>query len=156
MVSFLSKLVVKEVSSAEWHSLRGHYSSLTFHGQSESMLHWKVMWYQSDSLRWSLGRDINPNRSGISKSISRQHSVLHSGYVARKVLLRIKCSKYAEQLLSYPDDPKGSQCVLHPQYAGLTCYRQKGGLFYASEAVLKVLKATEAAFRRRVVETTSK
>ena len=36
----------------------------------------------------------------------------------------------------------------------LTCQRQKGGLFYASEAVLKVLKAKEAAFRRKVVETT--
>ena len=70
------------------------------------------------------------------------------GYVARKVLSRIKCSKYAEQLLSNPDDPKGSQCVLHPQYTELTCCRQKGGLFYASETVLKVLKATEAAFKR--------
>ena len=44
--------------------------------------------------------------------------------------------------------------MLHPQYAELTCHRQKGGLFCASEAVLKVLKATEAAFRRKVVETT--
>ena len=85
-----------------------------------------------------------------------QDNILYyiAGYVARKVLSRIKCSKCAEQLLSDPDDPKGLQCVLHPQYAGLTCHRQKGGLFYASEAVLKVLKATEAAFRRKVVETT--
>ena len=66
----------------------------------------------------------------------------------------IKCSKCTEQLLSDTDDPKGSQCVLPPQYAGLIYHRQKGGLFYASEAVLKVLKATEAAFRRKVVETT--
>ena len=67
---------------------------------------------------------------------------------------KIKCSKCAEQVLSDPDDLKGSQCVLHLQYAEPTCYRQKGGLFYASEGVLKVLKATEAAFRRKVVETT--
>ena len=85
-----------------------------------------------------------------------QDNILYfiAGYIARKVLSRIKCSKCAEQLLSDPDDPKGSQYVLHPQYTECTCHRQKGGLFYASKAVLKVLKATEAAFRRKVVETT--
>ena len=80
-----------------------------------------------------------------------QDNILYyiAGYVAKKALSRIRCSKCAEQLLSDPDDPKGSQYVLHPQYAELTCHRQKGGLSYASEAVLKVLKATEAAFRRK-------
>ena len=44
-----------------------------------------------------------------------QDNILYyiAGYVARKVLSRIKCSKCAE-LFSDPDDSKGPKCVLHP------------------------------------------
>ena len=41
----------------------------------------------------------------------------------------------------------------YPIFAKLTTYQQHGGLVLPSPAVLKIIKATEVVFKRRVIDT---
>ena len=42
-----------------------------------------------------------------------------------------------------------------PFYAKFTASKQKGGLVFPSVAILKIVKATEVIFRRKVIENDS-
>ena len=56
-------------------------------------------------------------------------------------------------MLLDPNNPTALNKASYPIYAKLTCWKQKGGLILPSPAVMKILKATEVVFKRRVIDT---
>ena len=48
-------------------------------------------------------------------------------------------------------DPYGFKAASYPIYTKFTCFKQNGGHYLPSMAVLKIVKATEVIFKKRVV-----
>ena len=44
----------------------------------------------------------------------------------------------------------GFKAVAYPIHTKFTCFKQNGGLLFPSVAVLKIVKATEVIFKKRV------
>ena len=74
-----------------------------------------------------------------------------SGFIVRSLLPKLKCKECRYELLLDVDDPhsfKASEC---PIYAKFTCIKQRDGLLFLSTTVLKIVKAAEVIFKKRVL-----
>ena len=81
-----------------------------------------------------------------------QDNVLYyiSGFVVRALTSKLKCKEYIGELLLDPTDPHALKVTDCPMHAKFTCFKQKGGLILPSPAVLKIVKAVEVLFKKRV------
>ena len=80
---------------------------------------------------------------------SQHHNLLdHNFHGVSKCLL--KCKECIDELLHDPRDPNASKVMDYPINAKFTYSKQKGGLILHSPAVLKIVKATEVLFKKRV------
>ena len=75
-----------------------------------------------------------------------------SGFIVSSLLSKLDCTSCRSELLLDPNDCYASNMSLFPFYAKFTTSKQKGGLVFPSIAVLKIVKATEVIFRRKVIE----
>ena len=73
------------------------------------------------------------------------------GYILQSLLSKVDCEQCKEALLD-TENPHGQNMVFYPLQAKFTCFKQNGGLLFPSMALLKILKAAEVIFRRRIVE----
>ena len=55
-------------------------------------------------------------------------------------------------LLLDVNDPHGFKAASYPIHVKFTCFKQNSGLYFPSMAVLKIIKATEVIFKKRVVQ----
>ena len=78
-----------------------------------------------------------------------------SGFLVRKMLPNVKCRKCRQELLLDPHDAQASRTVEFPVYSLFTLSLQRGGLTLPSSAVMKLVKATEVIFKRRVISCDS-
>ena len=67
------------------------------------------------------------------------------------MLKKLKCEDCQSELLLDVNDPHGFKAASYPIHVKLTCFKQNGGLYFPSMAVLKIVKTTEVIFRKRVV-----
>ena len=67
------------------------------------------------------------------------------------MLKKLKCEDCWSELLLDVNDPHGFKAASYPIHAKFTCFKQNGGLYFPSMAVLKIVKATEVIFKKRVV-----
>ena len=67
------------------------------------------------------------------------------------MLKKLKCEDCQSELLLDVNDPHGFKAASYPYHAKFTCFKQNGGLYFPSMAVLKIVKATEVIFKKRVV-----
>ena len=74
-----------------------------------------------------------------------------SGVLIKSILKTLKCADCRSELLLDVDDPNGFKVVSYPIHPKFTCFKQNGGLLFPSVAVLKIVKATEVIFKKRVV-----
>ena len=74
------------------------------------------------------------------------------GYILQSLLHKVDCEQCKEALLLVTENPHGQNMVFYPLQAKFTCFKQTGGLLSPSIALLKILKAAEVIFRRRVIE----
>ena len=74
------------------------------------------------------------------------------GYILQSLLRKVDCEQCKEALLLDTENPHGQNMVFYPLQAKFTCFKQMGGLLFPSIALLKILKAAEVIFRRRVIE----
>ena len=74
------------------------------------------------------------------------------GYILQSLLRKVDCEQCKEALLLDTENPHGQNMVFYPLQAKFTCFKQTGGLLFPSIALLKILKAAEVIFRRRVIE----
>ena len=74
------------------------------------------------------------------------------GYILQSLLRKVDCEQCKEALLLDTENPHGQNMVFYPLQAKFTCFKQTVGLLFPSIALLKILKAAEVIFRRRVIE----
>ena len=75
------------------------------------------------------------------------------GFIVRHLLHELECLQCKKQLLLDPNSPCARNMTSCPIFAKFTTYKQHGGLVQPSPAVLKIIKATEVVFKRRVIDT---
>ena len=75
------------------------------------------------------------------------------GFIVRKLLCELQCMKCKKELMLDPNDPTARNMISYPVYSRFTKAKQCGGLVMPSPGVLKILKATEVVFKRRVINT---
>ena len=76
-----------------------------------------------------------------------------TGFLVRPLLQKLTCNTCKSALLLDLTDPNATKYPQYPLYAKFTLLKQKGGLIFPSPAVLKIVKATEVLFKRRVLWT---
>ena len=83
-----------------------------------------------------------------------QDNILYyvAGYLVKSLCARLNCRSCQWELLLDPTDCHASKTSVYPLYARFVAFKQKGGLIFPSLAVIKIVKATEVVFRRRVVD----
>ena len=69
------------------------------------------------------------------------------GFIVRKLIPKINCKKYKNELFLNPGDPTAVTMESYPVYAKFACWRQQAGLILPSPVVLRIIKATEVIFR---------
>ena len=74
-----------------------------------------------------------------------------AGYVVRAVMKKLKCTECKSALLLDADNPHALDRESYPLQAKFTCYKQNDGLLFPSQAVLKIVKAAEVIFKKRVL-----
>ena len=67
------------------------------------------------------------------------------------MLKKLKCEDCWSELLLDVNDPHGFKAASYPIHAKFICFKQHGSLYFPSMAVLKIVKATEVIFKKRVV-----
>ena len=75
-----------------------------------------------------------------------------AGYLVKSLCARLHCRSCQWELLLDPTDCHASKTSVYPLYARFVAFKQKGGLIFPSLAVIKIVKATEVVFQRRVVD----
>ena len=76
-----------------------------------------------------------------------------SGFLVKSLLARVQCVTCRAELLLDPKDCHAYKMYnMYPVYAKFTTFKQQGGLVFPFANVLKIVKATEVIFRRRVIE----
>ena len=75
------------------------------------------------------------------------------GYSEHKSSLILMSDTCKSAFLLDPTDPNATKYLQYPLYAKCTLLKQKGGLIFPSPAVLKIVKATDILFKRRVLWT---
>ena len=73
-----------------------------------------------------------------------------SGFLVKSILKTPKCAGCRSELLLDVDDPNGFKAVSYRIHAKFTCFKQNGGLLFPSVEILKIVKATEVIFKKRV------
>ena len=73
-----------------------------------------------------------------------------SGFVIRALISKLKCKECIGELFLDPRDPHALKVMDYPIPAKLTYFKQKRGLILPSAAVLKIVKAAEVLFNKRV------
>ena len=63
------------------------------------------------------------------------------------MLKKLKYEDLWSELLLDVNDPCGFKAASYPIHAKFTCFKQNGGLYFPSMAVLKRVKATEVIFK---------
>ena len=81
-----------------------------------------------------------------------QNNVLYyiSQFVNRALISKLKCMECIGELLLDPRDPHVLKVMDYPIHATFTCFKQKRELILPSPAVLKIVKAAEVVFKKRV------
>ena len=74
-----------------------------------------------------------------------------AGYIVKTLLVRIQCQSCKSELLLDPNDCHALRMPVYPLYARFVAFKQKGGLVFPSLDVIKIVKATEVVFWRRVI-----
>ena len=74
-----------------------------------------------------------------------------AGFLVRPLLQKLTCNTCKSALLLDPTDPNATKYPQYPLYAKFTLLKQKSGLIFPYPAVLKIVKATEVLFKRRVL-----
>ena len=84
-----------------------------------------------------------------------QDNILYytGGFIVCTLLQELECAKYKKELLLDPDNPTARNMTSYPVFAKFTQWKQYGSLVLPSPAVLRILKATEVIFKRRVIDT---
>ena len=84
---------------------------------------------------------------------SLQDNVLYyiSGFIVRSLLKQLQCTVCRSELLLYVHDPHALRRYSFPVQTKFTQFKQQGGLIFPSLAVLRIVKATEVLFKRRVM-----
>ena len=84
-----------------------------------------------------------------------QDNILYyiGGFIVHTLLQELQCTKCKKELLLDPDNPAAANMMQYPVYAKFTRWKQYGKLVLPSPAVLKILKAAEVIFKRRVIDT---
>ena len=76
-----------------------------------------------------------------------------SGFLVKSLLARVQCVTCRDELLLDPRDCHAYKMYnMYPVYAKFTAFKQQDRLVFPSASVLKIVKATEVIFRRRVIE----
>ena len=73
------------------------------------------------------------------------------GFIVSSLLSKLDCASCRSELLD-PNDCYALNMSSFPFYAMFTASKQEGALVFPSVAVLKIVKATEVIFRRKVIE----
>ena len=73
------------------------------------------------------------------------------GFIVRKMLPVVKCTKCRKELLLDVDDSHALKVNEYPVRARFTKSVQRGGLIMPSNSVLRLVKATEVIFKCRVI-----
>ena len=76
-----------------------------------------------------------------------------AGFLVRPLLEKLTCNTCKSALLLDPTDPNATKYPQYPLYAKFNLLKQKGGLIFPSPAVMKIVKATEVLFKRRILWT---
>ena len=84
-----------------------------------------------------------------------QDNILYyiGGFIVHTLLQEPECGKCKKELLLDPDNPTARNMTSYPVFAKFTQWKQYGSLVLPSPAVLRILKATEVIFKRRVIDT---
>ena len=84
---------------------------------------------------------------------SLQDNVLYyiSGFIVRSLLKQLQCTVCRSELLLDVHDPHALRRYSFPVQTKFTQFKQQGGLIFPSLAVLRIVKATEVLFKRRVM-----
>ena len=84
-----------------------------------------------------------------------QDNILYyiGGYIVRRLLQELQCEKCKKELLLDPNNPTATNMYAYPVFARFTHWKQYGNLVLPSPEVLRILKATEVIFKRRVINT---
>ena len=83
---------------------------------------------------------------------SLQDNVLYyiSGFIVRSLLKQLQCTVCRSELLLDVHDPHALRRYSFPVSIQFQ-FKQQGGLIFPSLAVLRIVKATEVLFKRRVM-----
>ena len=74
-----------------------------------------------------------------------------AGFIVNLLLTKLECTNCRSELLLDPDDKYAFRMPSYPAYAKFTRAKQSGCAVYPLYVVLKIVKATEELFKRRVV-----
>ena len=76
-----------------------------------------------------------------------------AGFIVHHLLQELRCLKCKKELLLDPNNPHAMNVTSYPIFTKFTTWKQCGGLVLPSPAVLKIIKAAEVVFKRRVIDT---
>ena len=74
-------------------------------------------------------------------------------WIVHTLLHDLQCATWKKELLLDPYNPTAANMIQYAVYAKFTQWKQYGKLVLPSPAVLKILKAAEVIFKRRVIDT---
>ena len=72
------------------------------------------------------------------------------GFTATSLLLKLKSKECRSELLLVADDPHSFKASEYPIYTRFTCLKQADGLLFPFMTLLKIVKASEDIFKKRV------
>ena len=74
-----------------------------------------------------------------------------SGFIVRSLLPKLKSKECRYELLLDAGDPHSFTALEYTKHTKLTCFKQRSGLLFSLTAVLKIMKAAEVIFKKRVL-----
>ena len=128
--------------------------------ESEGIL--QFSWKQSQIITQQLDEDDDDNMIKAEQLLIQNYldypnllrdNILYyvAGYFVKSLLLRIRCGSCKAELLLDSNDCHALTIPAYPICARFVAFKQRGGLIFPSLDVIKVVKATEVVFHRRVI-----
>ena len=77
-----------------------------------------------------------------------------AGFIVKNLMKVVQCTNCHEEMLIHRDDPHGYSGISIRRDHLFSLHKQRGGIIIPSSAVLKIIKRSEAIFKRRVIEST--
>ena len=77
-----------------------------------------------------------------------------AGFIVKNLMKVVQCTNCCEEMLIHRDDPHGYSGISIRRDHLFSLHKQRGGIIIPSSAVLKIIKRSEAIFKRRVIEST--